>query len=642
MMMLLGTYVRKWRRLLRRMTRLPQLRTPVELGGYFLVGFCLSAASLGNQAQPFCMAVLCAGLSGWLPVLYAAGGVLGYWLFWGSYGVQGVVWIAASLPVCVLLARKKTAYHPLLLPSLAALIVATCGVIFQTWQADRTPIAMYLLRIGLAFGATWLAMVVRVHRDSAADWVAMAIGVLALAQIAPFPFLDIGVLAGAILVVVAPFPAVALAGLALDLAQITQVPMTAVLCVASLLRLLPWLPKSWQYAAPALIYIPVMALCGQMDLMPLPALVMGGLISIVIPKNGQIAHRRGETGFAQVRLQIASEVMAQSEQLLAEAQSVPIDALALVSKAAERACSTCPCRKGCKQIELARQMPEGLLNRPLIHADDVPIDCKKRGRLMLELRRAQDQYRILRADRERQQEYRSAVIQQYNFLSEYLQELADSLPSRGNGGQIRFQPEVAVCSRGKESANGDRCLWFAGTACHYYLLLCDGMGTGAGAAKEARIAGDMLRQLLMAGYPARYALRSLNSLFTLRGKAGAVTVDLAEIRLDNGKVTIYKWGAAPSWLLLPTGAERIGNFSPPPGLSVTESQETVDKLSLRRGETLVLISDGVGSGTVVANAMSLLQEPPGALAARIMELGCEEGTDDATAAVVRLTPLHIS
>lgn len=642
MMMLLGTYVRSWRRLLRRIGNTQALRLPLALGGYFLMGFCLSAASLGACAQPLCMAVLCAGLSGWLPIAYGLGGALGYRVFWGSYGMQGLVWIAASLPVCTVLAARKEKQHPLLLPSVAALIVAASGVLFQAWQGDNTPIAMYLLRVLLAFGTTWLVMIARVHRDTAADWVVQAVFVLALAQIAPLPVLNLGILAGSFLVAAAPFPVVALAGLALDLAQITPVPMTAVLCLASLLRLLPWIPKGWHYAVPALVYVPVMALCGQMDLLPLTALAAGGAASMLLPKKVQLSHRRGETGFAQVRLEMAAEVMSQSEQLLQQAELVPIDEGALITKASDRACGTCPCRRGCKEMENARKLPESLLHRPLISVDDVPISCKKRGRLMLELRRAQDQYRILKADRDRQQEYRSAVIQQYHFLSDYLQDVSDALAQRGSGGEVRFQPEVAVCSNGKEMVNGDRCMWFAGTGCRYYLLLCDGMGTGTEAAREAQIAGDMLRQLLMAGLPARYAMRSLNSLCTLRGRAGAVTVDLAEIRLDNGKATIYKWGAAPSWLLLPTGAERIGNFGPPPGISVTESRETVDKLSLRRGETLVLVSDGVGGGVIAANAEELLRETTGAMPAKILQLGCSEGTDDATAAVVRLTPLHVS
>ena len=620
---------------------MPELQAMAELLGCFGLGFGLSAASLGNHAQPICMAVLCAGFSGWQPVAYALGGALGYWMFWGDYGLQGIVWVALSLPVCVMLSKKKTE-QPLLLPSVAALLVAACGVIFQAWQDDQTSIAMYLLRISLAFGCTWLAMFVRNKRDTAADWVATAVVVLALAQIAPMRFLNLGIAAGAVLVGAAPFPAVALAGLALDLAQVTQVPMTAVLCVASLLRLLPGLPRGTHYAVPATVYILVMGLCGVVDILPLPVLFLGGMISSLLPKRTQLVHRRGETGFAQVRLEMAAQVMTQSEQLLSETSVRPIDEAALITKAAERACATCPCRKGCKEMETATHLPEALLHRPLIHVDDVPVACKKRGRLMLELRRAQDQYRILKADRDRQEEYRGAVSQQYQFMAEYLQTLSDVLPKRGNAGERHYQPEVAVCSTGKEMANGDRCLCFAGTENRYYMLLCDGMGTGSGAAAEAKMAGDMLRRLLMAGYPASYALRSLNSLCVLRGKAGAVTVDLAEIRLDNGKVNVYKWGAAPSWLLLNTGAERIGAFGPPPGLSITESQETVDKLRLHKGETFVMVSDGVNAGAICAHALQLQEEPAGSLAAKILELGSQEGADDATAAVLRLIPLHTS
>lgn len=642
MMMLLGTYIRRWRRILRRIAAESELRTPLQMIGYFLLGLCLSAASLGNYAQPFCIALLCAGLPGWLPMSYAIGGALGYWIFWDVAGLQGMVWIAASLPVCVLLGQRKISRQmPFLLPSLAALITAACGVIFQTWRGDDTSIAMYLLRIALAFGATWLVLLARQKRETAADWISMGILVLALAQIAPLSFLNLGILAGAMLISAMPLPAVAIAGLALDLAQITPVPMTAVLCLAALLRLLPKLPRGWNSAAPVLVYLAVMSLCGQMDLLPLPALFLGGVISTVVPKQPHLTHRRGETGFAQVRLEMVAEVLAQSEQLLIEAEDHPIDEAALIEKAADRACGTCPCRKNCKDLEAAKKLPEALLHRPLINVDDVPVDCKKRGRLMLELRRGQDQYRILKADRDRQQEYRSAVIQQYRFLSEYLQELSDKLPRRGSETQPKFQPEIAVCSSGKELANGDRCLWFAGPECRYYLLICDGMGTGMGAAEEAKTAGNILRRLLMAGYPAAYALRSVNSLCTLRGRAGAVTLDLAEIRLDTGKVSLYKWGAALSWLLLPTAVERIGSFSPPPGLSVTDVRETVDTLSLRRGETLVMASDGVETPVTVEDLPGLLRESAGSLAAKILETGGRAAMDDATVAVLRLNPLHM-
>ncbi len=634
MMMVLSSLVRRWHRILRRCLRQAEIKTPLGMLGCFGLGFIFSAASLKNSIQPFAMAVLCAGLSGWMPVPFALGSGLGYWLLWGESGAQGLVWVAASLPVCVLLAEKRTVR--LLQPALAALIVAVSGIVFQLWFQQDLPLGEYLVQILLAFGASWLFVAVRSRKDTAADWVALGILVLSLAQLAPLPYLDLGIVLAAMLVTSMPFPAVAISGLALDLARITAIPMTAVLCLAYLVRLLPGKRRGLMYFAPALAYLPVMVLCGQPDLLPIPALAIGGLAGVLLPGQTPLSHRRGETGFAQVRLEMSSRVLAQTEQLLIEAKEYPIDEAALIEKSAERACGCCPCRKGCKHLTDAKQLPISLLHRPLTGAEDLPISCKKRGRLLIELRRSQDQYRILKADRERQQEYRGAVIQQYRFLAEFLQDLADSLPQRGSPGKANFRPEIGLRTQGRELSNGDRFLHFAGTDCKYYLLLCDGMGTGMGAAEEAGIAAGMLKRLLMAGFPAAYALRSINNLCTLRGRAGAVTMDLAELQLDCGRATVYKWGAAPSYLLVPTGPERIGSYGAPPGLSVMDTKESVDRLSLRRGEVLVLLSDGVQAETAMDGIRGLPTESAGRLAGRILELGKGDGGDDATVAVVRL------
>ena len=643
MMITLSSYLRRFRRLARRLLTDPQYRLPLQLAGCFLGGLCLSAASLGNQAQPLALGLLCAGLSGWMPVPFALGAAAGYWLFWGHEGLQGIVWTAAGLPLCVALGQQRMARQmPLLLPALSALTVAITGVLFQVWWQDDTTILMYLLRVGIAFGSAWLFSQVLQRREPMADWAAVAVAVLALAQIAPLPFLDLGMLAAGAVSALLPFPAVALTGLSLDLAQVTGVPMTAVLSLTFLARLIPRLPKWAGALTSAAIYLLVMGLCGMWDLRPLPALMLGSLLAAVLPEGKAMTYRRGPTGVAQVRLEMAAGVMAQSEQLLLDVQEPPIDEQVLITKAAERACGTCPCRKGCKDLEQAKQLSPQLLHRPIFTMDDLQVSCKKRGRLMVELRRCQDQYRMLKADRDRRREYHGALLQQYRFLTEYLQDLSDLLPKRADRLLQRFQPEIAVCSAGKEQVNGDRCSWFAGTELKYYLLLCDGMGTGAGAAEEAANATTILRKLLMAGYPAPYAMRSLNSLCTLRGIPGAVSIDLAEISLDSGKTVIYKWGAAPSWLLLNTGVERIGFVGTPPGISVTGSRESVERLSLRRGETLVLLSDGVDGEEAMRRAQERQDPSPGELAAGILEMGRGEGADDATVAVVRLRPVTVS
>ena len=115
-------------------------------------------------------------------------------------------------------------------------------------------------------------------------------------------------------------------------------------------------------------------------------------------------------------------------------------------------------------------------------------------------------------------------------------------------------------------------------------------------------------------------------------------MDLAELALDSGRVTLYKWGAAPSYLVSETGAEKIGTASPPPGLSVTEYQEMTGRLSLRRGEILVLVSDGIGEEDAMRCCREGAGRTPGELAAGLIGCGQLIGEDDATVITIRLNP----
>ena len=639
MMAFLQSYVRRGQRLARHMAADGRAVLLLTGAGYALAGLLLSAASLGNCPQPFVLALLCAAPPGWPVILLALGGAGGYPLFWGQAGSQGLAWILGGLlGSAVLAGRPVTRQNPVLMPALAGMLTAVCGTAFRLWLGDETTVSMYLLRIFLAAGGTWLFTAVLDRRDVVADWLAGGVAVLALAQVAPARYLDLGYIGAALLAAAGAFPAGAMAGLALDLARITPVPMTAVLCLGYLPRLIPRAPSWLTWLGPAAVYLPVAALSGAWDLTPLPGLVLGGAASLLIPGTVPVNRRRGSTGVLQVRLEMAAEVLAQAEQILLEAPEAPVDAQALVCLAGERACGSCPCRKGCRERENVAKLPGEMLDRPLASSHDLPFSCRKAGRVWAELRRSQEQLRSIRAEHRRREEYRGAVLQQYRFLSEYLRELSDWAAAPTERCRLRYEPEVAAATAGKEPSNGDFCVWFAGTGSRYYVLLCDGMGTGLGAAKDGETAGEMLRRLLRAGLPAEHALESLNSLCALRGRAGAVTVDLLELELDTGRASIFKWGAAPSYLLSHGTVEKIGTAGPPPGLSVTEHSGEVERLSLRRGETLVLLSDGAGGEEALRRAGERRSGSLGELADRIVEYGREAGMDDATAAAVRLRP----
>ncbi len=623
------TYLRRGQRKLKQWALDPGVQAGGRVMAYGGSGFFLSAASLGNFSQPLTMGLICA-LTGWRAMAVSLGSMVGYGVFWGAAGIQGVFWaLAAGLLSLFLGKRQEIKEQPALLWALCAFLTASIGLLFQVLWQDDTPLLTYFLRVALSGASGLLFYQVLRQRDGITDWIAGAVAVLALAQAAPVPFLSLGCVAAGFIAVGSAFPAAALAGLGMDLAQVTPLPMTAVLCAAYYFRLIPFSCRWMRYASPALACLTVMALCSIWDFMPLPGLLLGGWLGMLMPPKPQTVHHRGPTGIAQVRLEMAAGLMARTGELLRLPQEPPVDQEALFRQARDRACGSCTARNTCREQE---KLTSQLLQNPLA------FTCRKSGRIQGELARSREQLRRIRADRQRRQEYNRALVQQYQFLAEYLRRLADQLPRRGERIKASFTVQVSARTRGKERANGDTCMAFPGPGCRYYVLLCDGMGTGLGAEHAGGTAGNLVRQLLTAGFPAEHAFRSVNSMLALGDQAGLVTLDLAEIRLDTGKVAVYKWGAAPSWLLRRGKAEKIGTATPPPGISIAEARETVARLSLRGGEALILVSDGVEAGEVLRRGDLTPDAPPGELAERLLEGGSQGGEDDATAAVIRLRP----
>ena len=539
-----------------------------------------------------------------------------------------------GLAVSLLLGdRGISRRQSLMLPACAAVVVSGSGVLMLFRWGDQTPVPIYLLRVGLALGATLVFRLWLERRGSWADWLAQGLFVLSLGQI-NLGVINLGSFASGWLGSQGALASAVLAGLGLELASAWNSGMTGALCLGFCMRLIPGKPKWLDAAAPALAWGVVMALSGGLNPAPLPGLLLGGAARMLLPGLGALEprRRRGEAAVAQLRLEQMALGLRHMEQSLLLTAPVPPDRAAVAERCQRTACDLCPERRGCKgRIE---PLSEKLLEQPGLGEDDLPKGCRKPGRLLLELRRGQEQLRRMKGDRRRLESYQCAARDQYGFLADFLQSLSEELGERREYRPPRYKPEVAMSTRSHREENGDKCIWFPGTGSDYYVLLCDGMGTGAGAARESREAAELLERLLRSGFPAEYALRSLNSLAVLRELGGCTTVDLVRLQLDTGKGTLYKWGAASSYLLKNGQLRKIGTAGPPPGLS-QQARETVDRLSLGGGEVLILLSDGAGEDKLLRTQWTAPEPSPGELAAALVEQGAEEG-DDATVAVVRL------
>ena len=162
------TYLRRGRRTCQRLLLNPKIRT----GGVVLLcggsGFLLSAASLGNYPQPLAMGLILA-MSGWHAAVMSLGAMLGYWVFWGIAGLQGLVWSASGGLLALLLARHIPEEQPLIFPAISAFLTALTGLLFQLVLRDTVPVPVYFLRIVLAAGAGLLFPVALRRRGSRRD-----------------------------------------------------------------------------------------------------------------------------------------------------------------------------------------------------------------------------------------------------------------------------------------------------------------------------------------------------------------------------------------------------------------------------------------------------------------------------------------
>ena len=103
-------------------------------------------------------------MSGWHAAVMSLGAMLGYWVFWGIAGLQGLVWSASGGLLALLLARHIPEEQPLIFPAISAFLTALTGLLFQLVLRDTVPVPVYFLRIVLAAGAGLLLSLIHIFR----------------------------------------------------------------------------------------------------------------------------------------------------------------------------------------------------------------------------------------------------------------------------------------------------------------------------------------------------------------------------------------------------------------------------------------------------------------------------------------------
>lgn len=407
----------------------------------------------------------------------------------------------------------------------------------------------------------------------------------------------------------------ACAGLAADLVPETPALLLTVAygCGGALAAFYGRLPRILPAAA---FSLPIMTLAVLLDAGPPRQLLLsclaGGAAYLLLPRRwlppcaerAARADAPGETAKPRRLEQSAAALRSLYDSFFRDtAPAPPENPSVIFDRAAEQVCRSCVLCAICWQqnynatYNAFNDACPALLRRGTAQPEDFPLYFTARcvhlrefvaavnGELRLFLLRRQ-YHRQLTCSRRQAQE-------QYAQMGDLLAAAAHA-PAEEPTGPVGYRVSSALRPKEGQQLCGDQ-LATVETGGMLYLLLSDGMGSGPEAHREAALTVRLLEQFLRAGIEAAPALKTLNSALALRGETGGAftTIDLLALRRSTGEATLYKYGAAPSYLKHTAHVTRFTAHSLPAGLQATTEPPEVTRLALPAGSYFVMISDGI-------------------------------------------------
>ena len=194
----------------------------------------------------------------------------------------------------------------------------------------------------------------------------------------------------------------------------------------------------------------------------------------------------------------------------------------------------------------------------------------------------------------------------------WLRRLSDALdiplvcPEPGNDTLRLYEEEpleaevgIASAGRGGQGPCGDYARYFKTPEGYLYLLLADGMGSGAAAAREGSEAGLIAERFLRSGLEPEAVLRLLNTALMLRCEKHLCPagLDLMRIDLFTGETLLCKYGAAPSYIRMGEGVQAMQGRTRAAGMTLDAPDQF--RLRLEPGSAAVILSDGAARAELV-------------------------------------------
>ncbi|MDR0889134.1 MAG: SpoIIE family protein phosphatase [Oscillospiraceae bacterium] len=614
-------------------------------------GFILAGAQIAQQSLPLAACLVAALPFGMQSVAAALGALVGYLTFSG--GVISVEFIALSFLMLAAIAVFQGTQLPAKRYFMPAMMMGVCAVLGAIYILGGNPsaanLSIWAMKILLS-GVSVFAFRAALSGSRRAKLYLAAALISGAAGITLY--INVGLLcAGAIMVASPELALIAVAGFALDLTgNFANCASIALLLPSVLSRTLHLRSKVQRAALCAAVSLAVLLFFGQASVGAVLSVVVGASAGILLQQRNLLSAgvNASPQEIAAQHLGDAAMVLESLQRMLPE-EEIPAsqsEADCIYDGAADRVCRCCPRFHRCWEHEAAATYSaltgaaRMIIERGAALAEDFPQSfrdtcCHMEG-FLTAINQEMEGMLYRRRYRVQMSECRQVVSQQFGYMAGFLRDMqAESAQMERL--ETAYVPRIGVSTAGKNGNRivGDHGACFMGRGSNYYVLLCDGMGTGKAAATLSGETIRMLSMLLKSGIDSEAALRVINGAFILRGTGCFATVDLLHVDLNTGEAELLKWGAAPSYLRMDSDVKRIGTALPPPGVGVGGDHAPESyRLSLGRGELLVLVSDGVEGEYTETTVEAFTGDSPRELAAVL--IASAGADDDMTAVAISL------
>lgn len=159
--------------------------------------------------------------------------------------------------------------------------------------------------------------------------------------------------------------------------------------------------------------------------------------------------------------------------------------------------------------------------------------------------------------------------------------------------QMRASMAVVSLPEQKDGVCGDATGEFRLPSGRVLYALSDGMGSGIEAHKESTAAIELLFNLYRIGFSKELVYENVNRLLLTRaGTEMYATLDAVALDLFACEAEFVKFGAPPTYLLRNGKLKQLSGEALPCGI-VDEAKPSMLQLKLKKGDVMILLSDGV-------------------------------------------------